>query len=68
MTKGEIFDPGYVGAEQATASASATAATKSSLKEFLGESKSEEREKEMSEKYGSSKPKRVVIKAKLSNG
>lgn len=59
MSNDELFDSAYVGGTDQTA----VEKKKSDLKEFLKEPliKSE------LERYGSSKPKRLVIRAKITN-
>ncbi len=56
----DIFDSSYVKSEKNTQASS----DKSKTKEFLKETV----KLEDMEKYGSSKPRRILIKAKISNG
>lgn len=60
MPSEDIFDEMYVGGQDQTPEAP----KKSELKAFL----KEPLEEEELERYGSSKPKRVVIRAKITNG
>lgn len=60
MSNNNIFDPAYIkNRDQTTARKE-----RSEIKEFL---KSPVEKKEL-ERYGSSKPRRVVIRAKIANG
>ena len=60
MTDTPIFDSQYAGETQATPSISVKSATKSFIKEPIST--------DTFAKYGTSKPRRVVIKAKIKNG
>lgn len=56
----EYFDPSYVNSSGKTTQTKKKSETKTLLKETTNE-------EDMS-RYGSSKPKRIVIKAKITNG
>jgi hypothetical protein len=60
MPNENLFDPGYVGNDIATDAPKVKSQTKQFLKQPIGE--------DDLKRYGSSKPSRIVIRAKLING
>lgn len=60
MTKNDFFDSSYVSSVENTTSVKKQSEVKALLREAT--------KKEEMSRYGTSKPKRIVIKAKITNG